>query len=47
MTIYPVDGAGRTLVGATTSLYAVLVTTGTPTFTSTTDLYITLTIMQD
>ena len=47
MTIYPVDGAGRTLVGATTSLYGVLVTTGTPTFTSTTDLYITLTIMQD
>jgi hypothetical protein len=46
-TLYGIDGIGRQLSSANTSLYGVLVTTGTPTFASTSDVYITVQILQD
>jgi hypothetical protein len=46
-TIYVVDGVGHALnVGATT-LYGVLVTTGTPTFASTSDINMVLAVLED
>lgn len=46
-TIFNNDGIGKVLnVGATT-LYGVLVTTGTPTFTTTSDLVISIGVLQD
>lgn len=49
MTIYTQDGLGKSLVNTagTTSLWAVLVVVGTPTFSSTSDISVTLGILQD
>lgn len=47
VTIYNTDGIGKSVQAATTTLYGVLVTTGTPTFTSTTDLNVVETSGQD
>lgn len=46
-TIWPVDAIGNALVSATKDLYAVLTVSGTPTFTSASDLFITMTALVD
>jgi hypothetical protein len=46
-TFYTISGIGQSLTSATAGLYGVLVTTGTPTFTTTTDLYLTVGVLQD
>ncbi len=46
MTIYNLDGIGKVVnVNSSTTLYGVLVTTGTPTLTSTTDISVALGIL--
>jgi hypothetical protein len=48
VTIYNLDGIGKSIAtGAGTTLYGVLVTTGTPTFASTSDISINLSTIQD
>lgn len=47
MTINATDGINRSLVLGTTSLYGILVCTGTPTYTSTTGLFITVSVLKD
>ena len=46
-TIWESDGIGKALVIGATTMYGILVTTGTPTFSSTSDLTIALGILQD
>ena len=46
-TINVTNNIGRAFVTPTQTLYGVLVTTGTPTYTSTSDITITLTVLQD
>ena len=46
-TVYGADSVGRAIVSASTTLYAVLLTTGTPTPGSTSDVAITVHILQD
>jgi hypothetical protein len=46
-TIYVDDGIGKVLNPGATTLYGILVTTGTPTFTSTSDMTISIGILQD
>lgn len=48
-TLYSLDGIGRAFVlpATTTTLYGVLVTVATPTFTSTSDVQLTLNILKD
>lgn len=47
MTVWNLDGVNKLFKSATTSLYGVLVTTGTPTFTSTSDISVTVTSIID
>ena len=47
MTISTLDNIGKAVVGTSTSLYGVLVATGTPTYSSTSDLYINLQVLKD
>jgi hypothetical protein len=47
VTIYNTDAISRSVVLAGTSLYGVLITTGTPTFTTTTDVVVTVSILKD
>lgn len=49
MTIYTQDGLGKSIANTASgqNLWGVLVTTGTPTFTSTSDISVTLGILQD
>ena len=46
-TLYSVDAAGIEIVASSTSLYAVLVTSGTPTFASTSDITVEIVVLQD
>jgi hypothetical protein len=46
-TINVTNGIGVGFIATTQTLYGVLVTTGTPTYTSTTDVSVTLTVLQD
>jgi hypothetical protein len=46
-TINVTDSIGRAYVSTTQSIYGILVTTGTPTYTAATDVIITLTVLQD
>jgi hypothetical protein len=46
-TIYVDDGIGKVLNPGATTLYGILITTGTPTFTSTSDMTISIGILQD
>lgn len=46
-TINVTNNIGRAYVAPTESLYGILVTTGTPTYTSTRDVLVTLTVLQD
>jgi hypothetical protein len=46
-TLYVADNIGKSLVLAGTALYGVLVVTGTPTFTTTTDVVVTASILKD
>lgn len=46
-TIHVTNGIGVGFITTTQTLYGVLVTTGTPTYTSTTDISVTLTVLQD
>ena len=46
-TINVTNGIGVGFITTTQTLYGVLVTTGTPTYTSTTDVSVTLTVLQD
>ncbi len=45
MTVYSLDGIGRALVGASTSLYAVVTVAGTPTPASTSDFTLELSVL--
>lgn len=47
MSIYNLDGIGKVLNPGATTLYGVLVTTSTPTFSSTTDLTVSIGVLQD
>ena len=47
VTLYYSDAINRSLVLTNTNLYAVLVTLGTPTFTTTTDVVVTASILRD
>ena len=48
MTVNVLDNVGQSLYSSGgTSLYAIVTCTGTPTYTSTTDLYITLSVLRD
>lgn len=47
VTLYVSDAINRSFVASTSSLYAVLITLGTPTFSSTTDVVTTLSILRD
>ena len=46
-TLYAADSIGRAVVLAATTLYAVLITTGTPTFASASDVTVSLGIIED
>jgi hypothetical protein len=46
MTVYDLDGIGKTILGAATSLYAVVTVGGTPTPASTTDFSLALGVLQ-
>lgn len=47
-TIYTLDGVGKAFsIASGTSLYGVLVTTGTPTFGSSSDIVVTINVLQD
>jgi hypothetical protein len=46
-TIYMLNGISQTLAAGATTLYGILIVTGTPTFTATTDLTLALGILQD
>lgn len=46
-TINVTDGISRAVVAPTSNLYGILVTTGTPTYTLASDIFISLTVMQD
>ncbi|PUE09002.1 hypothetical protein B9Z51_08700 [Limnohabitans sp. T6-5] len=46
-TLYVADNIGKSLVLAGTSLFGVLVTTGTPTFTTTSDVIVTVSVLKD
>jgi hypothetical protein len=46
-TINVTDSIGRSFTTTTQSLYGILVTTGTPTYTAVTDVSVVLTVMQD
>jgi hypothetical protein len=47
-TLYTLDGIGKAVNGASTSLYAILTTTGAPVFTTTADVVaVTLSVLQD
>jgi hypothetical protein len=46
-TLYVLDGIGKVLQCATTSLFGILVTSGTPTFGSTSDVTVAVGIAQD
>ena len=46
-TLFVADNIGKSLVLAGTSLFGVLVTTGTPTFTTTSDVVVTASILKD
>ena len=46
-TVYNLDAIGKVIVSASTTLYAVLVTTATPTFAATSDVFVTVGIIQD
>ncbi len=47
VTIYTLDAVSKLVSASGTSLYAIIETTGTPTFTSTSDLTLTVVISQD
>jgi hypothetical protein len=47
MTIYTADNVGRAFNANSSTLYGILVCTSTPTFSSTSDLFIDLTILED
>ena len=47
MTIYPFDNVGRSFYSTDNSLYAILVPTAGVTYTSTTNLFITMSVMED
>jgi hypothetical protein len=47
VTLWNLPGIGQGVVGATTSLYGVLVTTGAPAFASTNDITVTVSVLQD
>lgn len=47
MTINQLDAINKAVVGATTSLYGILVCTGTPTYGASANVYITLGVLQD
>jgi len=47
VTVWNLPGIGQGVVGSTTSLYGVLVTTGAPTFASTSDITVTVSVLQD
>jgi hypothetical protein len=44
-TLYQLDGIGKAILGTSQNLYGVLVTTGTPTLASTTDLKVKLSVL--
>jgi hypothetical protein len=46
-TVYVVNGIGQALNAGATTLYAVLITTGTPTFTATSDINVVLSVLED
>jgi hypothetical protein len=46
-TVYELDGVGAAFVSSTANLYGVLVTTGTPTFSSTSDITVSLVTLKD
>ena len=46
-TIYNTDGVGNTLNAGATTLYGILVTTGTPTFASTSGITVAIGVLQD
>jgi hypothetical protein len=46
-TINILDNIGKAFVASTPNLYAILTTSATPTYTSTSDLFVTLTVLQD
>ena len=47
VTLYSLAGIARSIVLSTTSLYAVLVAVSTPTFTTTTDVVVTVSVLKD
>ena len=47
MTLSVLDNIGQGVVGIGTELYGVLVATGTPTYASTSDLYVNLSVLKD
>lgn len=46
-TLNVTDNIGRAVVSPTNNLYGILLTTGTPTYTASADLFVTLTVLQD
>lgn len=46
-TLNVADNIGRAVVSPTTNLYGILITTGTPTYVAISDLYVTVTVLQD
>lgn len=46
-TVYNLDGIGKTIAAGATTLYGILVTTGAPTFASTSDLTVSIGVLQD
>ena len=46
-TINVTDNIGRAIVSPTPNLYAILLTTATPTYTAITDLFVSITVLQD
>ena len=46
-TVWTLDGIAKSMTAGGTSLYVVLVVTGTPTFTSTTDIVVTASVLKD
>lgn len=46
-TINVTDNIGRAVVSTTTNLYGILLTTSTPTYVASTDLFVSLTVLQD
>ena len=46
-TIWNLDGIGKAFASATSTLYGILVTTGTPTFASTSDISVTISVLKD